>query len=330
MNHTWTGIHLAQSGKRAEALAHLRQAIQYETPNAEVWLWLAHVTPELEEYRYCVAQALTLDPGHVIARQMQAILTQLYTTPPQQTQSLVVDPALVASMERQHRTRRQRRFFITLLLMALLGGLGAVGALVLSTQDDAETTPTIHTLEFTTSTNLTWRFEVQIPDSWLLADENSSEWLGVRDQLPDDIVMTEADLSSISVDASNGDVSPPPTIVDTQFTDNPLWLQLAYIKNVGAQIDTCEDMQQWADQTALSGSVLESEVVQQDGEQCIFMVHFRDTSPNSGLIEHKYVLHVPIGATTIAEWHLTTTDDQHEWYADDIQQVIETLHAIKS
>jgi hypothetical protein len=76
MQNALTGIQLAQSGRKAEALAYLREAVHREPANAEVWLWLAHVTPDVREYQNCVYQALHLSPNHVIARQMQAALMQ--------------------------------------------------------------------------------------------------------------------------------------------------------------------------------------------------------------------------------------------------------------
>lgn len=69
-----TGIELARAGRRWEALAYLRQAVQNEPPHPEVWLWLAHVSNDLNEYRNCVYQALQLDAYHMVARQMQEAL----------------------------------------------------------------------------------------------------------------------------------------------------------------------------------------------------------------------------------------------------------------
>src|SRR5512146_2657707 len=73
---TQMGLQLAQQGRRQEALAYLRQAVQTEPPTPEVWLWLAHVSPDINEYRNCVYQALLLDANHPTARQMQAALNQ--------------------------------------------------------------------------------------------------------------------------------------------------------------------------------------------------------------------------------------------------------------
>jgi hypothetical protein len=71
------GIELAQTNQRLDALAYLRRAVQYEPPHPEVWLWLAHVSPDVNEYRNCVYQALRLDPYHMVARQMQDALSNL-------------------------------------------------------------------------------------------------------------------------------------------------------------------------------------------------------------------------------------------------------------
>lgn len=71
------GIAFAQSNQRLEALSFLRQSVQSEPPHPEVWLWLAHVSPDINEYRNCVYQALKLDAYHMVARQMQEALSQI-------------------------------------------------------------------------------------------------------------------------------------------------------------------------------------------------------------------------------------------------------------
>jgi hypothetical protein len=81
MQYTIQGIQLAQQGRKTEALAYLREAVQREPINAEVWLWLAHVTPDRLEYQNCVMQALRLEPNHPIGRQMQDALLQTQYTP---------------------------------------------------------------------------------------------------------------------------------------------------------------------------------------------------------------------------------------------------------
>jgi hypothetical protein len=93
MQNALTGIQLAQAGRKMEALAYLREAVQREPVNAEVWLWLAHVTPDGREYQNCVYQALHLEPHHVIARQMQAALMQSTNQPPVAPQMYQQPPA---------------------------------------------------------------------------------------------------------------------------------------------------------------------------------------------------------------------------------------------
>lgn len=331
MNNTWTGIQLAQSGKRTEALDFLRRAVHQEQPTAEVWLWLAHVTPNLDEYRQCVAQALRLDPYHAVAHQMQNSLKQQLSpiAPP----SLTVDSRLVTFMENRGRARRRRRFFITLLVLALLAALGAVGVLILSTQDDSTINSTPRHLAITLSNGFTWHFEANIPTSWILADSTSSEWLNTRENLPTAVwSQFNVDLSTLSVNAASGEVTPKPTVIDTNPPDAhaPLRLQLAYIRNVGTPIDSCADMQQWVNQTNLTqDTIVAAEIVQQQ-ERCVFVVHYSAMSILTDMQEHIYVLHVPVNETTIAEWHLTVSDTHIEHYSEAIESLTETLRTVKS
>lgn len=127
------GIQLAQQGQKMEALAYLREAVQREPVNAEVWLWLAHVTPDLHEYQNCVYQALLLSPNHQTARQMQDALMQTdrMTTPQFSGGTSQMNPDVLQSAQKRQRRRRiWRRVLILAIIGFLLGGIGAAVAIV--------------------------------------------------------------------------------------------------------------------------------------------------------------------------------------------------------
>ena len=128
------GIQLAQQGRKMEALAYLREAVQREPVNAEVWLWLAHVTPDIHEYQNCIYQALVLSPNHQTARQMQDALMQTNSMPVSQFSSGTsqMNPVVLQSAQkRQQRRRVWRRVLILAVIGFLLGGISAVVAIVL-------------------------------------------------------------------------------------------------------------------------------------------------------------------------------------------------------
>ncbi|MCI0713931.1 MAG: hypothetical protein L0154_27490 [Chloroflexi bacterium] len=127
------GIQLAQQGRKMEALAYLREAVQREPVNAEVWLWLAHVTPDIHEYQNCIYQALVLSPNHQTARQMQDALMQTNSIPAPQFSggTSPMNPfVLQSARKRQHRRRVWRRVLILAVIGFLLGGISAIIAIV--------------------------------------------------------------------------------------------------------------------------------------------------------------------------------------------------------
>lgn len=127
------GIQLAQQGRKMEALAYLREAVQREPVNAEVWLWLAHVTPDIHEYQNCIYQALVLSPNHQTARQMQDALMQTNSMPVSQFSGSTspMNPVVLQSAQKRQRRRRIfRRVLILAVIGFLLGGISAVIAIV--------------------------------------------------------------------------------------------------------------------------------------------------------------------------------------------------------
>lgn len=377
------GIELIQSGQRAEAINYLRRSVQVEPVTAEVWLWLAHVSADYHEYSHCVQQALSLDPQHHIALQMHHALQQMSGYPAMQqpmprstgqypavappnafssSQMLAVDGSLVASLEKKGKTRKLRRRLLSILFVCTV--LIIVAVVVLSTSgqsvedwfselfsDDksAEDGETI-LITLPPSIGDSVSFEVTLPDTWMLADTNSTAWIETRDELREKYgeegestfwERVEVDLDAVTL--SGDRLSPPVTIVETNVDganrdpDNPPWLQLVRIVDLPDGLDgtSCETIRQIAESEAAEleqidderQSVVDYGVEEQDSGQCIFVVHFRDQSPLTNLVEHKYVIQIPLDNDRLAEWHLTVIDELHEDYESVVQTVMRTLKA---
>jgi hypothetical protein len=77
-------------------------------------------------------------------------------------------------------------------------------------------------------------------------------------------------------------------------------------------------------------NVVSAKVEEQDGGRCVYVVHYRDRSPLTGMYEHIYVIKAPAGETALAEWDLTVIDDAHDGYETAIRRVIDTLQASAS
>ena len=132
--NTMQGIQLAQIGRKNEALAYLREAVQQEPINEEVWLWLAHVTPDVHEYQNCVYQALLLSPNHNVARQMQDTLmqaqmsVQMAPPPPTMQAPPQMQPQFNTAVLMQARQKQRRRWWLK--RIAILGIVGSILGIV--------------------------------------------------------------------------------------------------------------------------------------------------------------------------------------------------------
>lgn len=363
--NTQTGIQLAQAGKRAEALPYLRRAVQSEAISPEVWLWLAHVTQDVREYQYCVQQALNIDPQHAVAHQMLTAFTQAYphlvNAPFGQTgqialsggtsQSLQVDAQLINAMERKNRIRKRRRFLLVLIGLILLAGIAVSIGLILTDNpptSENEEEQGGKAIGFTfRADNNSWRFAVQAPETWLLADENDPAWVETRNLLsetfPSQTTTTwqqvETDLGDVTLDSS-GTLARPITLIETdpvaitRQQGFPAHLQLVGIRSIDNV--SCEGMRDFAasQQDALAQendarqNVVENHVEEATRERCVFVIHYRDQSPLSRLFEHIYVIYVPAAENQVAEWHFNVIDDAHADSLLDIQRIIGTLRAI--
>lgn len=272
-----SGIQLAQQGRRAEAVRYLRLATQQEPPHPDVWLWLAHVTPSLDEYRYCVQQAITLAPSHVVARQMDAALrtVPMVTPAPQNqlwppssstgpmspqngqmpSQPIAVDANLINRMQRQRRKRSRRQQLMAFIAMILLIGLIGAAAIVFGQAwlNDADTDntepPELNVMVQVDTQSLPLRFRMMAPRSWLLADATSTRWQIRRDELANnpavqaDWARFEANLSNISINPADDSLETPVSIVETNLENilasggYPLRLQLIRFGAIYASMD---------------------------------------------------------------------------------------------
>lgn len=381
------GIELIQSGQRAEAINYLRRSIQVEPVTADVWLWLAHVSGDYHEYSHCVQQALALEPQHHVALQMYHALQQINAHPAMQqpsprstgqypavapnafssSQMLAVDGSLVASLEKKGKTRKLRRRLLSILFICTI--LMVVALVFLSTSeksvdewfnelfgDEDATTENGDFLQITLPEAIDESvvFEVVLPDTWLVADANSSVWIEKRDELVEAFGQAgevsiwesvEFDEDTITLN-NNQRLDPPLTIIETDVeatnrsSENPPRLQLDQIVALSDTEDktSCEIIQEIAENAepeleqlneALQ-SVVDYGVEEQTSGNCVFVVHFRGQSPITTLIEHIYVIQVPVGNEKLAEWSFIVIDELHNDYESVVQTVIDTLQASDS
>jgi hypothetical protein len=221
------GIQLTESGRKTEALPYLRYAVQNERVTAEGWLWLAAATGDLEEYRYCVEQALLLDPFHPVAQRMRHDLDRhaLGLVSAYPAAELQARRENTAAIRRPSRLRRLLRAVVVLVLIGgCVGGAAAliVSGVIQSAVDDWLNSSHAHTLEFTVGDQPGYRFRVEVPDSWLPADKDNVSWRDRRDALmavfPDHSNVWEQVETSFSRavrDPVYGDVLPPVRLVET-------------------------------------------------------------------------------------------------------------------
>ena len=205
--HLLQGIQLVQAGRHADALPYLRHAIRTEHVTAEGWLWLAAATPDREEYRACVTQALRLDPNHPIALRMRGDLqhhpqSQTYQpqtypppAPPWNPLAYIPSPDEYATLRDDgdtthiQRPSRLRRILRAVALLVMVGGcIGGAAALIASgvIQDTAREWLAIedtHTLDFTVGEAPAYHFRVEVPASWLPANTDNPSWRETRDAL---------------------------------------------------------------------------------------------------------------------------------------------------
>ncbi len=297
-----TGIQLAQQGRRAEALRYLRLASQQEPPHPEVWLWLAHVTPSLEEYRFCIQQALRVAPNHIVARQMDSALRTVPaispaapappTLPPGTgpissqvvSQPVAVDANLINRMQRQRRKRSRRQRLMGLIAFVLLVGL--VGAVVLiigddllnDSNDNIGSAPELMVTLQLSNQETPLRFRMATPPSWLLATLDDTRWINRSTALANNPAIQAnwarfaSDVTAVTINPADDSLGTPVSIVETneaailESDGYPLRLQLIRYGAIYASMDdaSCQGLQQLAaeQQNALSSTQITAEIIE--------------------------------------------------------------------
>jgi hypothetical protein len=222
------GIQLVQAGRLPDALPYLRLAARTEAIPADGWLWLAAATDDREEYRHCVNQALHLAPGHPVAQRMLGELNRQEPWAWSGGTSGTGYPPVRVATGQMARGRRILRALAVLVIAAAC--VGAVAALALSTSVSdtvrgwLEST-NARALEFSVGTLPTYRFRVQVPDTWLPANEDDPAWREARADLeaafppPDGLVsawaQVGASFSAAVRDPVYGEIVPPLRVVET-------------------------------------------------------------------------------------------------------------------
>jgi hypothetical protein len=350
------GIYLAQSGSRAEALRYLRHAARTEVITAEGWLWLAAVTDDLEEYRHCVNQALREDPNHPTALRMREAL-EVIPAPITGTGYAPVSSARSARV-RPSRGWRLLRVVAVLLILGVIGG--GVAALILS--GVVLTSENGTAVSITLSGDPAYQFDVELPDSWIPADEDSAAWRTRRDELreafPDSDLWDQIDesFSAVKRDPVYGVMSPSIHVIETDPAAlkrdgmaAALTLQeIVPLPDVPDNPDAsvCDRMrlleQQFQDggklESVENNQVVESAVaLREDSDDCVFYVQRRytrqephqvvfpltaDQAPDS---TRSLFIAVPVEGERYAAWILTIADKAYSRYETSINTIIGSL-----
>jgi hypothetical protein len=391
------GIHLVQGGRKAEALPYLRHAVRTEPVTAEGWLWLAAATPDRDEYRHCVWQALQLEPYHPVATQMHAELerqTHWSAAPPGSGVGYPPvmagyqpgaagyppvmaghPPVMAGAMQRQDtaaydRPSRWRRALRALVIALLMGGcLGVVGALFTTgvALDFARGMLRIedtHALQFTVTELPGFRFRVELPVSWVAADEDNPSWRTTREALMAELPASDgeesvweavsASFSTTVRDPVYGDMLPAVRLVETDaelVADHGMVAALTlhaivpYPASASGQ-DTCGQMRALeADlrdhgglESAPNRTLVDERVIQRsEHDDCAWIVHWRLTNQASHQVPfplsmarapsaiREVRIAVPVGAEHYAMWHLTFADPAFEDYDYTIDLIGESL-----
>jgi hypothetical protein len=358
------GIYLAQTGHKVEALAYLRHAARTESIGTEGWLWLAAATDDLEEYRYCVQMALQLDPIHAVALRMRDELAR---------RGIPVEPLpgngtgrLDHAVGDLPRGSTQRRRIVLAVIVLLLVAAFIVAAYVITVTDileDAvdEVDQALSGSETTLSIGSApgFRFSVDLPESWLAADEDSADWQAARAALEEanggDVWgRVDESFSAVTRDPVYGGVQPPARLVNTDQEALAregvvATLALHAIKplpevEAGEEPTVCNRMV--ALQHDLEGSLasgesqqtLASGVIERDlPDDCVFFMQTR-TNPAGGQdvflvgpepdTVRSVAVAVPVGAGRYALWWMTFADEASSGYQDTLDQVLDSLKYI--
>jgi len=346
-SNTKLGIEYAQQGHKEAALAYLRRAVTTEPINAEVWLWLAHLTPNLEEYRHCVNQALILAPEHPTALRMQQDIDyQNHGSPP--NEAAQTSQAL-RKTDTSHKRRRRILILLNLIVLALAGGFAGQYVLNRVTVEDLEGfLPFFEEqhkqVQFAVGNeDETFRFQVEIPRTWYLADIGSPSWQEQREQLRATygdqanqfLAEVESDISATERIEATGEFATAAYIVETSvvhIVENPFLapsLRVLSVQNLPADYDnnSCDTMRALAAQVQNSIQDQENfigiEVWEQPSKQCLYYIQTQETIENHPV--RVYSIGIPVTDTQIANWVLVVPAEAWRNYSESLNRLFDSL-----
>jgi hypothetical protein len=346
--NTQVGVDLAQQGRNAEALPYLRRAVTTEIDHPEVWLWLAHVSPDIAEYRNCVYQALRLNPDHPTAQRMQQdIDLQAYGSPPP-----VAGADAARHLDQPHaRRRRFRRILILMNIIALVTVCGWASTQYLTGVDSDDINSVLPLREDSKrirfsvgEESVAYNFQVDIPETWFLADVGSPSWRAERDRLQQEFPPPEGegsvwqnvefDLGLVEREPLTGEYLQSVAIIETdsqRIAEEPDAVAILTLVAVQMLSDdnSCESLRELASEEETSGSTLNSfiaaEVREREAGDCVYFSQFSDTN-DQGAETRFFRIIVPINEQEIAVWQARLPAGQYEdQYRAAIDRIIDTL-----
>lgn len=351
--NTQMGIDLAQRGRKREALAYLRHAVMTEPVTAEVWLWLAHVTPDLDEYRNCVYQALQLVPHHPTALRMQQDITyQAQGAPP----PLHADDAAQTLSQPHKRSNRLRRILFlvnAIIAVTLCGWLGAAGLDGFTVEDLQRYLPFLESskrIQFTVGEAESFGFRVDVPQTWYLADSGSPSWQAERDRLQRDWPnagatgnfwrRSELDLSIARRNPNSGEFLQPIMILETeseriasapQVVPSLALIGISPLRS--APDNRCETLRAFAATDRPEPDQIEAfvaaEVRERAEDDCLYFTHYKDTLNDVAL--RRLTLRLPIGERDLAEWQILIPESLYrQHYESVVNRIIDSLSYLPS
>ncbi|MBN1200736.1 MAG: hypothetical protein JXJ20_02655 [Anaerolineae bacterium] len=321
------GIQLVQAGRKADALPYLRHAARYDRLTADGWLWLAAATANLDEYRRCVAEALSLDPRHPTALRMRGDLQRhdrlaqgvAAVTAPGPAPAVGPVPVYAPAPDSSAppRPSRLRRLLRAMVVLLIVGGLGAgviglaASGVIQDTVKDWFTSDQTRTLAFTVGgaddSADSYRFRVEMPDSWQAADTGDPAWRATVDTLNGKFPAPEGTVSvwdqvdepfeQAARDPTYGAVLPNVRLVETDADtlDRDGMVAALTLQEILPLPDApasqaagiCERLRTLEEQLTANGSlasvpdneVIESALVTRaDLDDCVFTIHRRYTN----------------------------------------------------
>jgi hypothetical protein len=189
-----------------------------------------------------------------------------------------------------------------------------------------------------------YNFQVDIPETWFLADVGSPSWRAERDRLQQEFPpeagqqsvwqAAEFDLGLVQREPLTGEYLQSVAIIETdseRIAQNPdavALLQLIAVQMLPND-NSCESLRTLASEEEISGSTLDSfisaEVRERDSGDCAYFTQFDDTN-DAGAATRFLRITVPVNEQEVAVWHLSVPADQYEdHYRAAIDRIIETL-----